>query len=145
MYPGLLLTHSYLRYVVLLLLLVVVLKSLTAWLNNKPFTNGDDKFSLTLLIATHTQLLVGLFLYFVSPFVQFSGETMKDKGFRYWTVEHFFMMALAIVLITIARISHKKLSTAAAKHKRLFILNAIALLIIVVAIVSSGRGLVSAS
>jgi len=53
------------------------------------------------------------------------------------------MMILAVALITIARISHKKLPTAEAKHKRLFILNTAALLIIVIAIVASGRGLVS--
>ncbi len=67
---------------------------------------------------------------------------MKDASTRYWTVEHNFMMLIAIVLITIARISHKKLPTDEAKHKRLFVLNVIALLIIVVAILYSGRGLI---
>jgi len=48
MYSGLLIAHSYLRYVVLLLLLIVVLKSFTAWRNKKSFTKGDDKMSLWL-------------------------------------------------------------------------------------------------
>ena len=142
MYTGLLHTHSSLRYIVLLLLVIVIVKSLLGLLNKKSYTALDNKFSLWLLIATHLQLLVGAVLYFVSPFVQFSGSTMKDADLRYWTVEHNFMMILAIVLITIARISHKKLSTDIAKHKRLFILNTIALLIIVIAILYSGRGLI---
>ena len=142
MHTGLLHTHSSLRYIVLLLLVIVIVKSLLGLLNKKSYTALDNKFSLWLLIATHLQLLVGAVLYFVSPFVQFSGSTMKDADLRYWTVEHNFMMILAIVLITIARISHKKLSTDIAKHKRLFILNTIALLIIVIAILYSGRGLI---
>lgn len=142
MHTGLLHTHSSLRYIVLILLVIVIVKSLLGLLNKQSYTALDNKFSLWLLIATHLQLLVGAVLYFVSPFVQFSGSTMKDADLRYWTVEHNFMMILAIVLITIARISHKKLSTDIAKHKRLFILNTIALLIIVIAILYSGRGLI---
>jgi uncharacterized membrane protein len=65
---------------------------------------------------------------------------MKDATTRYWTVEHFFMMILAIILITIARISHKKLSTDDAKQRRLFLLNTGALIIVLIAIYSSGRG-----
>lgn len=142
MYTGLLHTHSSLRYIVLLLLVIVVVKSFLALLNKQPFANLDNKLSLWLLIATHIQLVVGFILFFVSPFVQFSGAAMKDAITRYWTVEHNFMMLIAITLITIARISHKKLPTDVAKHKRLFVLNLLALLIIVVAILYSGRGLI---
>ena len=141
MYTGLLYTHSILRYAVLFLLLIVVIKSMAGWLGKKPFTKGDDKFSLFLLISTHLQLVVGLVLYYFSPFVQFNSNTMKVAETRYWSVEHIFMMLLAIVLITVARITHKKLADDNAKHKRLFILNAGALLIIIVAIVFSGRAL----
>jgi len=142
MYNALLHTHSTLRYLVLLLLIVVVVKSLLGWLNKSSFSKLDNKLSLWLLILTHLQFLAGLFLYFVSPFVQFSSTTMNDHTTRYWTVEHGFMMLIAIALITVARVSHKKLATDEAKHKRLFILNALALLIIVIAILFSGRGLI---
>ncbi len=141
MYTGLVHTHSLLRYVVLLLLLVVVIKSLLGWLNQQQYSQTDNKLSLWLLIATHTQLVVGLVLYFVSDAVQFNSQTMKNADHRYWTVEHSTMMIVAIILITVARITHKKLPTDQAKHKRLFLLNAFALLIIVVAILASGRGL----
>ena len=142
MYNALLHTHSSLRYLVLLLLVVVTIKSLLGWLHKQPFSKMDDRLSLSLLIVTHVQFLAGLFLYFVSPFVQFSGTTMKDHTTRYWTVEHGFMMLIAIALITVVRRTHKKLPTDEAKHRRLFILNTIALLIIVITILYSGRGLI---
>ena len=143
MYTGLLHTHSFLRYIVLVLLLVFIVQSLLGWLNNKPFTPANNKTSLFLFIATHTQLLVGLILFFVSPFVQFSGAAMKDPSTRYWLVEHNTAMLIAIVLITLARTTSKKMQDSTAKHKRLFLFNFIALLIIIATIALSGRGLVS--
>jgi hypothetical protein len=136
----LLLLHSITRYLVLIGLLGVILNSLVGMMQNKPFGKMEDKSSLWLFIFTHTQLLIGLILYFVSPIVIFSGASMKDAVTRYWLVEHSLMMLIAIVLITMARITMKKLPTDGAKHKRLFIFNALALLIIIVSISMSGRG-----
>lgn len=138
----LILLHSITRYLVLIGLLGVILNSLVGMIQTKPFGKMEDKSSLWLFIFTHTQLLLGLILYFVSPLgvSNFSGAAMKDATTRYWLVEHSLMMLIAIVLITIARISMKKLATDAAKHKRLFIFNALALLIIIVSISMSGRG-----
>lgn len=142
MYTGLLHTHSSLRYVVLLLLVIVVAKSMVGLISKKPFEKADEKLTLWLMIATHIQLLVGLVLYFVSPVVKFGSDTMKDSLIRYWTVEHAFLMLIAIVLITLARTSTKKITESSAKHKRVFIMSAIALVLIVLSIAMSGRGII---
>lgn len=141
MHSLLLLFHSTIRYFVLIFLILVIVRSLMGWMNRKGYTNTDDKVSLWLFILTHTQLLIGLILFFVSPVVIFSGASMKDSVARYWLVEHNTMMIIAIVLISVARISIKKIADTVAKHKRLFILNTIALVIILVSISMSGRGL----
>jgi uncharacterized membrane protein SirB2 len=88
-------------------------------------------------------LLLGLILYFVSPLVIFDGASMKNAVARYWLVEHITMMLIAVVLITMARVTAKKMTDAVAKHKRLFIFNLIALIFIVAAIAMSGRGFFS--
>jgi len=113
------------------------------WLGKKPFTGTDNKLALFLLISAHIQLLVGLFLYSQSAFVQFNSSTMKDKLIRYWSVEHVVMMIIAIILITAAKSSLKRLTTDESKHKRLFIFNTIALIIVIAAITMSGRGLLN--
>ncbi len=142
MYTGLLHSHSYLRYFVLILLVVVIITSLIGWVGKKNYTATDNKLSLALFITTHLHLLLGLILYFVSVKVQFNSGTMSNATVRYWTVEHIFMMLIAIVLITVARTSAKKMSNSGAKHKRLFIFNLIALLLIAVALLSTnGPGL----
>lgn len=139
----LVLTHSTLRYFILVFLLILLFRSFQGWQRKSAFTPTDDKVSLWLFIFTHTQLLLGLILYFVSPAVIFEGASMSNKVARYWLVEHASMMAIAIVLITMARITAKKMTDTVAKHKRLFIFNAIALVIILVAIMQSGRGFFS--
>jgi hypothetical protein len=140
MHSLLLATHSIVRYFLLILLVIVVVRSLQRWLNKSPYDKMDDKMSLTLFIFTHTQLLLGIILFFVSPIVIFSGASMKDSIARYWLVEHNTGMIIAIVLITIARISSKKMTDAVAKHKRMFVFNAIALAIILLIIGMSHRG-----
>ena len=143
-YPGLLQTHSWLRYAVFILLLIVIIKSLLGWLGKKPFGSADNKLSLWLLIVTHIQFLIGIILYVVSPFVVFGASTMKDDTARYWTVEHAVMMLIAVVLITVARSRSKRAAAAAGKHKTLFLLNIIALIIIIITINMGGRGLIGA-
>lgn len=141
MYTGLLHSHSAIRYIILVLLIAVIIQSLLGLINKKPYTALDNRVGLFLFIATHTQLLLGIVLYFVSPFVQFSGEAMKDASTRYWLVEHNTAMLIAIVLITLARTTSKKMTSAQAKHKRMFIFNTLALIIILVTIWLSGRGI----
>lgn len=140
MYNGLLFAHSYLRYIILVLLIIVIVTSLMGLLNKKPHTSTDNKLGLFLFISTHLQLLIGLILFFVSPVVQFSGEAMKNAATRYWLVEHNTAMLIAIVFITLARTTSKKMVDGQAKHKRMFIFNAIALVIIVLTISMSDRG-----
>lgn len=139
MYNGLLFTHSYLRYIILILLIIVIITSLLGLVNKKAYTEGDNKLGLSLFIATHLQLLLGLILFFVSPAVQFSGDAMKNPETRYWLVEHNTAMIIAIVFITLARTTSKKMADSVAKHRRMLIFNVIALVIILVAIGMSGR------
>ena len=141
MYTGLFHTHSSLRYLILIALVVVIIKALLGLINKQPYGKVDNRLGLYLFIFTHTQLLIGLILYFVSPFVKFGTETMSDKTTRYWTVEHITAMLIAVVLITLARITSKRMADDASKHKRMLIFNALALVVIVGTIMMSGRRL----
>lgn len=139
MYTGLLHTHSLLRYFILLALVVVIIKAVLALANKQPYGKWDNKLGLYLFIFTHMQLLTGLILYFVSPFVKFGPDTMSDKATRYWTVEHIFTMLLAVVLITLARTTSKRMTSDEAKHKRMLIFNGVALILILAVIWMGGR------
>jgi hypothetical protein len=140
MHSLLLLTHSVFRYFILIFLIIFVVRTLRGWMNKSSYNNLDEKLGVWLFMVTHTQLLLGVVLYFVSPAVVFSGESMKDATARYWLVEHGSLMLISIVLITVARLTTRNSTDATARYKKLFIYNGIALLLIVVAILLSGRG-----
>lgn len=142
MYIGLLHTHGLLRYIILILLLVVIVKAMIGYFGKKSFTKVDDKLSLTLFISSHLQLVIGLVLYFVSPYVRFGEGVMKDATARYWTVEHIAIMLLAIVMISVARIRAKKQAEHHAKFRTMLWYNLSALVLILAAIIQSGRGII---
>src|SRR3712207_6148676 len=134
MYTGLLHIHSSLRFIILILLVIVVIVALLGWLNKQSFIQRDYKLATWLMISVHIQFVLGLILYFVSPWVRFIGGAMQDPNIRYWTAEHSTGMINAVGLITAARSSARKAPTDAAKYQRLFICNAIALVISIVTI-----------
>ncbi len=136
MYSILLATHNYLHYVFIFLLLFLVGRSYYYWQKKLKFNASTDKISLYTFIVTHTQLLLGLILYGISPLVHLSNfpGAMKDKVIRFWTIEHISLMITAVILISIARISMKKISSDEGKHKRLFFLNTLAFILVLLAI-----------
>lgn len=147
MYSFLLSLHSGLRYLVLLLLVLALILSITALFGKKDYTESNRKINLFAMIATHTQFLAGLLLYFVSPLVQYGhmGEAMKNTLTRYWTVEHAVLMLFAIALITIGHARSKKAAQAINKHRAIALYYGLAVLVIVVAIYQSGRPLLGMS
>ena len=123
--------HSGFRYIVFVLVLVAIIQSLMGWLGKKPYTELNRKINLFALISAHTQLLIGIVLYFLSPFVQFNSDTMKNDVTRYFTVEHWFGMIIAIALITIGHSKAKRVETSEGKHKTVAIFYIIAFLVII--------------
>ncbi len=132
MYEILKTLHSFIRWAVLLLLLAVIIKSLHGLITKRGFSNSDNKISLYMMISAHTQLVIGILLMFVSPFVQFGNTTNPE--IRFFTMEHTTMMVIAIVFMTLARMLSKRAKTDTGKFRRLFIFSLIALLIIFMAI-----------
>lgn len=120
--------HSGLRYVVLALLIAAIFTAYSNWQKSR---EGDSKIYSFALIATHIQLLIGLALYFISPKVNF--EQISEKLFRFYTIEHVFMMLIAIVLITFGRVRSRKMN-GSDKHRTILYFYAMALIIILVAI-----------
>jgi hypothetical protein len=105
--------HSGLRWIALLLLLLAIFNAFTA-------TNYEKKHRLVNLftmITFHTQLLLGLALYFTSEKVQFVEGWMKETIYRFYGMEHISGMLLAIIAITIGHSKSKKGADDAAKFK----------------------------
>jgi len=111
MEQGLLHLHNLLRWIILLFLLICLFQ---AFAKNK----GLAKTSLFLLIAAHITLVIGIYQWISSSKAGLVilknmdynfGAVMKDSFARFWVVEHFVAMFIAIVLITIGRGKAKRL------------------------------------
>jgi hypothetical protein len=122
--------HSGWAYLALLLLVVAVVNSFIGMASKKEFTSKDRKIAIFGLIGTHTQLLIGLILYFVSPLGFASLGQMSDKALRLTSLEHPLINIIAITLITIGWSKHKKLTTSESKFKTFSIFYGLGLLFI---------------
>ncbi|MEN9839696.1 MAG: hypothetical protein RL177_1175 [Bacteroidota bacterium] len=132
MYTGFQHLHSALAYVVLLLLIVAVGMAKYGFFFKKPFTETQRKVSLFALIGSHTQLLIGLAIYFISPlgFSNLSGETMGDSMARLYALEHPLINIIALVLITVGFSTAKRLTEDKKKHFRIVLMYGFGLLLI---------------
>ena len=132
MYSGLVHAHSGLRWVALILLVVAVAVAIGKWQGRSGYTDGNRKLYLFTLIAVHTQLLIGLVLFFISPKVNFN--LLSEKLYRFYTVEHTVGMLIAIVLVTIGYSRSKRATDAVTKQRLIGIFYGIGLLLILASI-----------
>ncbi|RXK86668.1 hypothetical protein [Filimonas effusa] len=133
---GLLHLHSFLRWVILILLVVNIVRHFSAL--NKPYTAADKKLGLFLMISAHTTLLIGLYQVIFGRFgwmnVPEGTSVMKDAFWRFYLVEHPLGTVIAIVLITIGKGVARKAIPDAAKHKKAAILFTLALVVLMAVI-----------
>ncbi|MEY3152952.1 MAG: hypothetical protein RLZZ333_1549 [Bacteroidota bacterium] len=140
METGLLHLHNLLRWIILVLLVVSVLKSYNGWKSNKTFMAGDKKIWLFTMISAHITLLLGLYQWTLGRFGLFTYvkpegvSMMKDPTLRFYQMEHPVMMIIAIVLITLAYGNAKKAVPDDQKFKKAFQLFSVALIVILLAV-----------
>jgi hypothetical protein len=121
--------HSGWAYLALIVLVIAVVNSIIGFVSKKEYKVTDKKIGLYALGAIHTQALIGLILYFVSP-LGFSGFSMSDSTLRLTSLEHPIINVLGIVLMTIGWVKHKKLSSSESKFKTVAIYYGIGLVLI---------------
>src|ERR1700759_5043482 len=121
MYNFLLGVHNLLRWIILLLLIVNLIRHFAAI--NRPFVSIDKKLGLWLMITAHIQLVIGLYQWLVGPLYGLQGiknngmaQVMQNNTERFFAVEHTVAMLIAIALITFARGIFRKNLTDAKKH-----------------------------
>lgn len=125
MYSILKTVHSYWAFFALSILFIVILNALIKIISKKSFNLVDLRISLFGLIFSHIQLLIGVILYFISPwFDQWASlgiGVMKNNESRLYLVEHPITNILAILFITIGWSLHKKQSESSKKFLRIIL------------------------
>jgi len=138
MYPFLLALHSLVRWFVLGVLVFAIVRTYRGWLGNKIYTKFDERVRWVTATIAHIQLVIGLWLYFISPIVNYFlhnfREAVGQRQIRFFGMEHITMMLTAIILITIGSAKAKRKTTDKEKFKTMAIWFSIALFIIFVSV-----------
>jgi len=125
--------HSIWAYLVLITIILAVINAFSGVASKRVFKDKDLRLSLFTLIFSHIQLLIGLGVYFSSVAYQnlkAVGIGELDAHSRLLAVEHPLMMIIAIILITIGWVRHKKKTDDAKKFITIGLFYGFALLIV---------------
>lgn len=139
MYTGLLHTHNLFRWLVLAVALLAIVLAFSGWFGKRNWKKIDNISGLLLTMFVDIQLVIGLILYaFVSPITRSAfadfGAAMKNEVLRFYAIEHFVMMLIALILVHIGRSKSKKAVVVNKKHRSAAIFYTIALVIILAGI-----------
>lgn len=123
MYSLVKIVHTYWTFLTLIMIALVVLNAIHGKVYGKIFKVNDLRISLFGIIFSQIQLLIGLILYFISPwFEKWSSMGMgviKNEESRFYLVEYPITNVLAIILITIGWSLHKRQSDSSKKFIRI--------------------------
>jgi RsiW-degrading membrane proteinase PrsW (M82 family) len=126
--------HSTFAFLALGMLIITIVWTGYNYFTDKPFEEKHRKLALFTFVSTHVQLLFGLILYFTSPAFASLRDNAKmvmgDKTLRLLIVEHPFTNLLAIALITVGYVQHKKLTTDKEKNWKIFLFYGIGLILL---------------
>lgn len=130
--------HSLFRWFVLTSLLFAIYRSYKGWFTDKSFSKFDNTVRHTTATIAHIQLIVGLWLYFISPIIDYFLHNYKDAvkvgEIRFFGMEHSLMMLISIIIITIGSVKVKHKRTDKEKFRTMAIWFTIGLLIILISI-----------
>jgi len=134
MFPGILLLHSLVRWLVLLSLLFSIYHGWKGWKRKKDFAESDNAYRYWTVFFALTQLFLGLWLYFISPIVQYFLHDIKtaihERDARFFGLEHIVVMTLSVLVIVVGSEKTRKKSDPSEKFKAMFIWFSIGLLLI---------------
>lgn len=127
--------HSGFRWLILLLVVVVIIKSLVGLISKGRYSKFDKILGSATVGIIDLQFLLGLILYFFySPFTKSFSFDMSNAEERFWSVEHLAMMFLAIAAAHVGKVKATKSSQDSSKFRFQLIFFAISLALMIMSI-----------
>ena len=138
MYTLLLVLHSWLRWVALAAVVLVVIRAARGVMANAPFDAANEKWIKGAAHSLTAQAMIGILLYVVSPYVKSlignMSTTMQDRTSRFFAVEHVVIMIVVVGLSHMGFAIARKGADDRGRHKRVLIFYGLALLLMAYAI-----------
>lgn len=138
MHQTLLTLHSVNRWLVLISLIYALWIAWKGLQSDQSFSGTDNTARHLTATIAHIQLLLGLYLYMISPVVKFNVGEVNGAGIVsehfFFRIVHILLMVIAVVIITIGSAKAKRAERDRLKFKTMLIWFSIGLLIILIAI-----------
>jgi hypothetical protein len=138
MYTALLVLHSWLRWLALAAVILVVIRAMLGAASSSPFGEADNKWIKGAAHLLTAQAMIGILLYAVSPYIRSllgdMGAAMRDKTSRMFVVEHVVIMLIVVALAHMGFAIARKGKDHKARHTRIAIFYGIGLLLMAYAI-----------
>lgn len=123
MYTVILAIHNVVRWVVIILGILALVRAYMGFLANLDWTERDRIIGTFFAVSIDIQLLLGLVLYFFlsditrTIFRDFSAA-MSNEGIRYFVLEHTFYMILAVVFAHLGNLLPRRVDDSRMKFAR---------------------------
>lgn len=136
MYVLVLQLHSLVRWAVLAGILLGLARGYRGWLSSRPFTPLDDTIRHTSATVAHMQLILGYWLYLISPLVASFHwrDTTHAPTTLFFGLQHVALMTVAITVLTLGSALARRQVTDAARFRTMALWFTAALLLVLVAI-----------
>lgn len=124
MYVAFLAVHNVLRWVVVVLALIALLRAYRGWFGKRDWQPADRKIGSFFAMSMDLQLLVGLILYlFLSPLTRplFQGQmslVMQNEQLRFFGVEHILLMVVSVVFVHLGTVLSRRAEQSLLKHRQ---------------------------
>lgn len=130
--------HNLTRWLVLILAVLVIIRAFTGWLGKKTYQDQDRRFLMMYTGIFDVQILLGITLFFTKGWggVMINGgaEVMSNSALRFFAVEHWVLMLLAVIVAHVGSSQAKKVVDSVKKYRRTAIWIAISLVLVLASI-----------
>jgi hypothetical protein len=139
LYNIVLALHNIVRWVVLITAILALVRVYMGWLQNRVWAARDRQVSVAFTSALDTQILLGLILFFISPWTRalltgnFSGM-ISDPTMRFFSVEHVPFMIVSVILAHIGSARARRASDSGVKFRQSAIFFTLSILVIILMI-----------
>ena len=138
MYATLIFLHSMVRWLAFGSLVYAAFRGWMGLKDQRAFTKADNAWRHWTATALHTQLAIGMLLYFQRPITSYFwshfSEAIQDREMAFFGIWHISLMLVAVVLATMGSALAKRKTVDAEKFRTMALWFTVALIILLVAI-----------
>lgn len=137
-YPIVLLVHSALRWFVLVSILAVLFGAYSGLFRRRLYRPADQTLRVVATSIAHTQLLLGVYLYTISPIISYYWRThpsfSESPEFSFFALIHISLMTTSVIVMTIGSSKAKRQTDARQQFRTTAIYFTVGLLLILIAV-----------